>query len=105
MALMSNLLIFTPSLTVMSMASSSSPFDEVLCSNCCSWISDMKQVNLVAFSFCLSFLGLMRPLGGFRSRLPVMRRKSTSCSFGANLGRQAHLSGVSACSGAVVAEI
>jgi hypothetical protein len=63
----------------------------------------MKQVNLVAFSFCLSFLGLMRPLGGFRSRLPVMRRKSTSCSFGANLGRHTHLSGeLDACSGVVV---
>ncbi len=40
----------------------------------------MKHTCLNIFSLCLSFLGFLRPIGGFLSLLPVIRSTSTSVS-------------------------
>ena len=40
----------------------------------------MKQTCLKILNLCLSFLGFLRPVGGFLSFLPVMRVTSISVS-------------------------
>ena len=80
MDLMSYLLIRSPLTVVMSIPSSSPSNGLVLSSKPCSCISDMKHICLNIFSLCLSFLGFLRPIGGFLSLLPVIRITSTSVS-------------------------
>ena len=80
MALMSYLLIRSPFTVVISMPSSSPSRGLVLSSKLCSCSSDMKHTCLKIFSLCLSFLGFLRPIGGFLSLLPVIRSTSTSVS-------------------------